>query len=748
MDRKRPSESTCSLKVRQETQVSVLVDAFGSLVNYVYVLDLLGLKGSNLCDIFRMDLPVPPGFIITSDSARDYVQSENVKESEKLVDEYRRTIRELERQTGKKFGGSFDQTSTTGVTLSAGVSGISVSREQKREPMPLLLSVRASPAIHMPGVMDAILNIGINEELTVKLAQASDNPRWAFDTYRRFLQLFGTVVYGVDEKKYKLILANERLRCGVTHDSELGASELQNVISEFKRLANVPQDPWEQLHVAINSIYKSWFSFKADKYREIYGVTEDLGVAIIVQSMVFGNLSGRCGVGTAYTRNPNTGEREFIAEYASCTCGEDIFGGSSEVKTLDQLRDEQSGLYNNLIHVLRLLERHYRDMQEIEFTVEEGTLYVLQAAAATRSSQAAINIAVSMVKEKLISEREALMRLDPVQMMHCILPVVAPEMRNPHNKEAAKLMIGKGFPASVGTACGKIVFSTQEAINCRMKNQPCILCLYEATTDDIEGLEAASGVLTVRGGITSHASIWMRGSGKPSVTSVQNIGIDPKARQLLCVDTGGKVTEGDEITIDGTNGLVFFGRVPTIAAKQEEEYLTLLNWARKYKVMNILACTDSVEGINDAFSYGADGIGVFRTEQLFLSTGRLELTRFILLTDNESDRAAALTRLLELQRDDLASVFRAVGDRDIVIRMLDVSLNSALPTQSDPNYSQIMDDLCSSLNISKDECEKRINALVEPNPLLGVRGCRLAFIQPFFASMQARAIARKYFPHI
>ncbi len=336
---------------------------------WVYFIDLLGLKGSNLCDIFRMELPVPPGFIITSDAARDFVQSENIKESEKIIDEYRRSIKELERQTGKKFGGGFDQSTTTGVTLSAGVSSVSISREQKKEQMSLLLSVRASPAIHMPGVMDAILNIGINEELTVKLAQASDNPRWALDTYRRFLQLFGTTVYGIDDKKYKLILANERMRCGVAHDSDLGPTELQNVISEFKRLANVPQDPWEQLHVAINSIYKSWFSFKADKYREIYGVTEDLGVAIIVQSMVFGNLSGRCGVGTAYTRNPNSGEREFIAEFATCTCGEDIFGGSSEVKTLDNLRDEQAGLYSNLVHVLRLLERHYRDMQVFSFTL-------------------------------------------------------------------------------------------------------------------------------------------------------------------------------------------------------------------------------------------------------------------------------------------------------------------------------------------------------------------------------------------
>jgi pyruvate,orthophosphate dikinase len=634
--------------------------------------DLLGGKGIGLAEMTQLGIPVPAGFTITTEACRAYMHSGGAVEG--LEDEVAEHIRRLEERTGKRFGDAGD---------------------------PLLISVRSGAAISMPGMMDTILNVGLNDESVKGLAHSTGNDEFARDCYRRLIQMFGETVDGIPHERFSVEDAVEQAR--EIYERETGSG--------------FPQDAREQLQRAITAVFDSWNSARAQVYRHTYGIPDDLGTAVNVVQMVFGNKGEDSATGVCFTRDPSTGEQGVYGEYLLNAQGEDVVAGIRTPQPLAELREHLPEAYDELLETMGSLERHYRDMQDIEFTVEEGRLYLLQTRTAKRTAAAAIKCAVDMAAEGLIDRDEALVRIDPTQLDQLLHPRLDPD--------AQFEVAAQGLNASPGAACGKIVLDADSAEERGKAGEAVILVRWETTPDDIHGLIQAQGVLTAHGGMTSHAAVVARGMGKPCVAGVEGLEIDTGTKTVRL--GGHELHEGDVLTIDGGTGRVIVGEVPLVPPAINEDFETILGWADELRRLKVRTNADNAEDAAKAREFGAQGIGLCRTEHMFFGDERLPVMQEMILAADESGRRDALDRLLPFQQSDFEGIFEAMAGLPVTIRLLDPPLHEFLP----------------SLAEAKDErMRRRIRALTEANPMLGTRGCRVGLQWPEIYEMQVRAIAR------
>ncbi len=671
---------------------------------------LFGGKGAGLADMTKAGLPVPPGFIITTEVCKEYYEN-GKKLPEGLMEEVLSAMKKLEEKTGKKFADPEN---------------------------PLLVSVRSGAPVSMPGMMDTILNLGLNDETVKGLAKKSNNERFAYDSYRRFIQMFGNVVLGIPHEKFEEILDHYKKEQGAKLDSELTAETLKKVVEAYKELVkketgkDFPQDPYQQLEMAIKAVFDSWNNERAIIYRKLHNIPEDYGTAVNIVTMVFGNMGDDSGTGVAFTRNPSTGEKEFYGEYLTNAQGEDVVAGIRTPQPISKLAEEMPEVYKQLLEVRDLLEKYYRDVQDIEFTIEKGKLYMLQTRNAKRTAAAAVKIAVDMVKEGLITKEEAILRVSPEQINQLLHAQIDPK--------AEKKVIAKGLPASPGAASGKVVFSSREAEKRGKEGEKIILVRPETTPDDIGGLAAAQGVLTSRGGMTSHAAVVARGMGKPAVVGCEAIKIDLEKEEFRVGDV--VVKKNDIITIDGSTGEVILGEVPMISPTLSNELKELLSWADEIRKIGVRANADTPEDAQKAFEYGAEGIGLARTEHMFLGN-RLPLVQEMILAETEEERRKALDKLLPVQREDFIGLFKAMQGKPVTIRLIDPPLHEFLPPLLDLTVEV---EVMKAKGITGKELEEKekllsvVKRLHEFNPMMGFRGCRLGMVYPEIFEMQVRAI--------
>ncbi len=656
--------------------------------------ELLGGKGTGLAEMTALGIPVPAGFTITTEACRAYAQN-GKRLPDGLEDEIDEHMERLEERTGKHFGDASD---------------------------PLLVSVRSGAAVSMPGMMDTILNLGLNDEAVDGLAAGTGNPRFAYDSYRRLIKMYGEVVDGIDPHRFEDALGALKEERGVQQDVELSAEDLEQIVVTFKRIyeeetgSPFPQDAREQLRRAVRAVFESWDNPRAQVYRRAHRIPDDLGTAVNVVQMVFGNKGDQSGTGVAFTRDPATGEQGLYGEYLENAQGEDVVAGIRTPEPIEQMERRLPEAFEQLVDTMRRLEEHYRDMQDIEFTVEDGTLYLLQTRSAKRTAAAALKAAVSMVDEELITREEAVARIDPQQLDQLLHPMIDPDA----SYEAA----AKGLNASPGAASGKVVFDADTAEE-RGESEDVILVRWETAPDDIHGLIAAKGVLTAHGGMTSHAAVVARGMGKPCVAGCEELSIDVKAKTATIGSE--QVAEGDVITIDGGTGEVIVGEVDLVPPQINEDFETILEWADDYRRLKVRANADTPEDAAKAREFGAQGIGLCRTEHMFMAEGRLEIVREMIMAPGEDERRTALDKLLPMQQSDFEGIFEAMHGLPVTIRLLDPPLHEFLPP----------------LEEAKDErMRARIRALQEANPMLGTRGCRLGLLWPEIYEMQVRAIIR------
>jgi len=683
--------------------------------------DLLGGKGAGLAEMARIGLPVPPGFTITTETCREYY-AKGGQFPEGLEDMVREAMRKLEEKTGKKFGDSEN---------------------------PLLVSVRSGAPISMPGMMDTILNLGLNDKTVEGLAKLTNNPRFAYDSYRRFIQMFSDVVLKVPREEFEKVLEKYKKMEGVKYDAELSVEALKKLVEEYKEIVkryvgrDFPQDPWEQLFMAIRAVFDSWNNPRAIVYRKYNNIPDDMGTAVNVQTMVFGNMGWDSGTGVAFTRDPSTGEKKIYGEYLPNAQGEDVVAGIRTPKKIEEMKEEFPEIYEQLVKVAELLEKHFRDMQDIEFTVERGKLYLLQTRTGKRTPRAAVKIAVDMVKEGLITKEEAIIRVTPQQIEKLLHKQVDPN--------APKKVIAKGLPASPGAAVGKVVFSPDEAAELGEKGENVILVRPETTPEDVHGMYASKGILTSRGGMTSHAAVVARGAGIPAVVGCEDIQIDLEREEFRVGDI--VVRRGDIITIDGTTGEVFLGEVPLIEPKITGEFEELLKWADEIRVIGVRANADTPEDAKKALDYGAEGIGLARTEHMFLGPERVQVVREMVMARTAEERKKALEKLIPLQKKDFKELLKVMDGKPVIIRLLDPPLHEFLP-----RYEQLVKEIYdlmlkiretkSVLETSRllDELEekrrmlKRLEELREANPMLGLRVCRLGIVFPEIYEAQLKAL--------
>ncbi len=656
--------------------------------------DLLGGKGMGLAEMTSLGIPVPAGFTITTDACRAYLTNgKHVPDG--LEAEVEEHMVALEERTGKRFGDAGD---------------------------PLLVSVRSGAAVSMPGMMDTILNLGLNDDAVAGLASRTDNPRFAYDSYRRLIQMYGEVVDGIDAHRFEDALTSLKEERGVQQDVDLSADDLQALVETYKQLYEeetghpFPQDAREQLRRAVGAVFESWDNPRAQVYRRAHRIPDDLGTAVNVVQMVFGNKGGKSGTGVAFTRDPATGEQGLYGEYLENAQGEDVVAGIRTPEPIERMERRLPEAFEQLVETMRRLEEHYRDMQDIEFTVEDGQLYLLQTRSAKRTAAAALKAAVSMVDEGLIEREEAVARIDPQQLDQLLHPMIDPN--------ASYDVAAKGLNASPGAASGKIVFDADTAAE-RGEAEDVILVRWETTPDDIHGLIAAQGVLTAHGGMTSHAAVVARGMGKPCVAGCEELSIDLKARKATIGQE--TVAEGDVITIDGGTGEVIVGEVDLVPPQINEDFETILGWADEHRRLRVRANADTPEDAAKAREFGAQGIGLCRTEHMFMAEGRLPIVREMIMAPGEDERRAALDKLLPMQQEDFEGIFEAMHGLPVTIRLLDPPLHEFLPP----------------LEEAQDErMRARIRALEESNPMLGPRGCRLGLLWPEIYEMQVRAIIR------
>jgi pyruvate,orthophosphate dikinase len=656
--------------------------------------ELLGGKGIGLAEMTQLGIPVPGGFTITTDACRAYMAAGTAPDG--LDDEVGEHIARLEAKTGKRFGDTED---------------------------PLLVSVRSGAAISMPGMMDTILNLGLNDDAVVGLARSTGNERFALDSYRRLIMMYGEVVDGIDGHKFEQALTDLKRSRGVEQDVDLTAADLRALVETFKKIyrddtgREFPQDAREQLSRAVNGVFESWENPRAQVYRRTYGIPDDIGTAVNVVQMVFGNKGDDSATGVCFTRNPATGEQGFYGEFLVNAQGEDVVAGIRTPQPIEQMRELLPEAFEQLFENMDRLEKHYRDMQDIEFTVEQGTLYLLQTRSAKRTAAAAVRAAVEMANEGLISQDDAVGRVDADQLDQLLHPMIDPN--------ASFDVAARGLNASPGAASGEIVLDADTAEERGKAGEAVILVGWETTPDDIHGMIQAQGVLTAHGGMTSHAAVVARGMGKPCVAGCHELSIDFDKRTIKL--PGEELREGDRITIDGTTGRVIVGEVPLVPPHIGDDFETLLAWADELRRLHVHANADTPEDALKAREFGAEGIGLCRTEHMFMQQDRLPVVQEMIMAGDEAGRRAALDRLLPFQQSDFEGIFEAMAGFPVTIRLLDPPLHEFLPDLEDA---------------TDERMRKRIRTLTEANPMLGTRGCRLGLQWPEIYEMQVRAIMR------
>ena len=668
---------------------------------------LLGGKGANLAEMDSLGIPVPPGFIITTEACRQYYENSNVFPAN-LKQEVLTHLEEIEKKLGRKLGDSKN---------------------------PLLVSVRSGAAVSMPGMMDTILNLGLNDRSVLGLAKSSGNERFAYDSYRRFIQMFSNVVLGLDHSAFEKILHGLKSKKGYKQDTEMTAEDLKVLVKNYKQEvknssgSEFPQEPHEQLWKSIEAVFKSWNNKRAKEYRRIHNISSLAGTAVTIQSMVFGNLGDTSGTGVCFTRNPSTGENIFFGEYLNNAQGEDVVAGIRTPNPIAELESDMPEIYRELFAIKDKLEKHYRDMQDIEFTIQEGKLYILQTRSGKRTGVAAVRIAVEMVDEKLISEKQAILRIEPNSLNQLLHKRIGPaEIKN---KEPS----ASGLPASPGAAVGKIVFTAEDAFEWVEKGEKVILVRTETSPEDIKGMNAAQGILTLRGGMTSHAAVVARGMGKCAIVGCSGLTIDEKAKVLKSAKLEITLKEGDWLSLDGSSGKVYFEKLPVTEPDISKEFSKIMEWAKSYKRLGVRANADSPKDAETARGFGAEGIGLCRTEHMFFEGDRIKAMREMIISDSKEGRKKALDRLLPMQRKDFIGLFESMQGLPVTIRLLDPPLHEFLPKEE----SDIA-EIAKELRIAPQELKEKIESLEEVNPMLGFRGCRLLINFPEIAEMQARAI--------
>lgn len=673
--------------------------------------NLLGGKGANLAEMARIGLPVPPGFIVTTETCNLYLEKGKSLWPE-LKDEIKENLTLLEKQTGKQFGGE----------------------------NPLLLSVRSGAVVSMPGMMDTVLNLGLNRNSVESLAREAGSRRFALDCYRRFIQMFSDVVLKVDHYSFDNILTETRQRKKVRTDAELTEDDLEKVVLNFIDLVTretgneFPQEPFEQLFLAVEAVFMSWNTDRAVIYRKANKIPDDLGTAVNLQAMVFGNLGNDSGTGVAFTRNPSTGEPKLYGEYLLNAQGEDVVAGIRTPRPLEELKTDMPELYLQFTETCTSLEKHYRDMQDIEFTIEKGILYMLQTRTGKRTTSAALRVAVDMVNEGLIDKNEALMRIEPDQLEQLLHWRIDPD--------AEKKVIAKGLPASPGAASGKVIFSSDRAHEMALQGgEKVLLVRPETTPDDIHGIIASEGILTSRGGMTSHAAVVARGMGKPCVCGCDELKID-LAKGLFYID-GVEYKEGEVLSIDGSSGQVILGEAPLIEPRFTEEFHEILSWADSTRRLRVRANADNPEDAKRAVEMGAEGIGLCRTEHMFMAADRVPVVQKMILAQSLEDREAALKELLPMQKEDFKGILKEMQGKPVTIRLLDPPLHEFLPDREELllEVDRLQRDGGSKeLLREKEVLLQKVQSLSEFNPMLGHRGCRLGLVYPEIYRMQVKAI--------
>jgi len=677
--------------------------------------DLLGGKGANLAEMCSLDLPVPPGFTITTEACNWYYTNGQSYPGE-LEAQVTAALDEVGRIAGRRFG---DPSSL------------------------LLVSVRSGARASMPGMMDTVLNLGLNDETVEALAADAGDTRFAYDSYRRFIQMYSDVVMGLDHEVFEEILEDEKARLGHELDTELSADEWQHVIGLYKAKVEeelgkpFPQDPQEQLWGAIGAVFSSWMNHRAITYRRLHDIPESWGTAVNVQAMVFGNMGDSSATGVAFTRNPSTGEKALYGEFLVNAQGEDVVAGIRTPQNITEVARIAAGsdrpslqklmpeAFQSFVAISDRLEKHYRDMQDLEFTIERGKLWMLQTRSGKRTAKAALRIAVDMAAEKLITHDEAVTRIDPSSLDQLLHPTIDPK--------AERNVIGIGLPASPGAATGEIVFSSDDAEEAKAQGRKVILVRIETSPEDIHGMHAAEGILTTRGGMTSHAAVVARGMGKPCVSGAGSLRVDYRVGTLLAL--GHTFRKGDVITIDGGNGQVLKGAVPMLQPELSGDFASIMKWADQIRRMKVRTNAETPADARMARSFGAEGIGLCRTEHMFFEGDRIVAMREMILADSEKDRRAALDKLLPMQRSDFIELFEIMAGLPVTIRLLDPPLHEFLPKTEEE-----IAEVAVVMNVSPERLRQRTEALHEFNPMLGHRGCRLAVSYPEIAEMQARAI--------
>ncbi|EGS9998332.1 pyruvate, phosphate dikinase [Clostridium perfringens] len=667
--------------------------------------NLLGGKGANLSEMTILGIPVPQGFTVTTEACNKYYEDDK-KISQDIIEEIENKMSELEKITGKKFG----------------------SLEN-----PLLVSVRSGARVSMPGMMDTILNLGLNDESVEAMAKLTNNPRFAYDSYRRFIQMFADVVMGVEKRLFEDLLDEVKEEKGYKIDTDLTAEDLKDLVVKFKALykkekgEDFPSNPKEQLIEAVTAVFRSWNNSRAIVYRRLNDIPGEWGTAVNVQEMVFGNKGETSGTGVAFSRNPANGDNELYGEYLMNAQGEDVVAGIRTPEPISHLEAQNPTIYKQFTDIVNTLEKHYRDMQDMEFTIEDGNLYFLQTRNGKRTAQAALKIAVDLVEEGMLTKEEAILKVEPKQLDTLLHPAFASD-----GLKEAKI-VAKGLPASPGAACGKIAFTAEEAKERKANGEKVVLVRLETSPEDIEGMIAAEGILTVRGGMTSHAAVVARGMGTCCVAGCGELKVNEEARTL---EVNGQVlTFDDYISIDGSTGHIYAEQVKTVSPEITGHFATFMGWADEIRKLKVRTNADTPRDTKQAVEFGAEGIGLCRTEHMFFAEDRILAVREMILAKNEDSRRVALEKLLPMQREDFIGIYEALEERPATIRFLDPPLHEFLPSEEED-----INALAKEIGVSPAEIKNVVAELHEFNPMMGHRGCRLAVSYPEIAEMQTRAV--------
>ncbi|EHK2427189.1 MAG: pyruvate, phosphate dikinase [Clostridium perfringens] len=667
--------------------------------------NLLGGKGANLSEMTILGIPVPQGFTVTTEACNKYYEDDK-KISQDIIEEIENKMSELEKITGKKFG----------------------SLEN-----PLLVSVRSGARVSMPGMMDTILNLGLNDESVEAMAKLTNNPRFAYDSYRRFIQMFADVVMGVEKRLFEDLLDEVKEEKGYKIDTDLTAEDLKDLVVKFKALykkekgEDFPSNPKEQLIEAVTAVFRSWNNPRAIVYRRLNDIPGEWGTAVNVQEMVFGNKGETSGTGVAFSRNPANGDNELYGEYLMNAQGEDVVAGIRTPEPISHLEAQNPTIYKQFTDIVNTLEKHYRDMQDMEFTIEDGKLYFLQTRNGKRTAQAALKIAVDLVEEGMLTKEEAILKVEPKQLDTLLHPAFASD-----GLKEAKI-VAKGLPASPGAACGKIAFTAEEAKERKANGEKVVLVRLETSPEDIEGMIAAEGILTVRGGMTSHAAVVARGMGTCCVAGCGELKVNEEARTL---EVNGQVlTFNDYISIDGSTGHIYAEQVKTVSPEITGHFATFMGWADEIRKLKVRTNADTPRDTKQAVEFGAEGIGLCRTEHMFFAEDRILAVREMILAKNEDSRRVALEKLLPMQREDFIGMYEALEERPATIRFLDPPLHEFLPSEEED-----INALAKEIGVSPAEIKNVVAELHEFNPMMGHRGCRLAVSYPEIAEMQTRAV--------